>query len=233
MTTYPNAPRLLGAAFLIVIVTSLIAGIFGLNSGTTVSPDGVSDQLVSISNNLDMMHISILGGMLNATSIVFLAVLLYIVLSSQDKVLALVALGLWLAEAVFYAIMQIGTLALIPLSQEFVRAGAPANSFYQVLGEFLYNGINGNGLAIHMWFYCAGGLLWYYLFYRSQYVPRAISLFGILAVILGLAGIAFQLIGYSVPIYVYLPIGLFELIIGIWLVLKGIEEPRPAAGQAG
>jgi len=30
--------------------------------------------------------------------------------------------------------------------------------------------------------YCAGGILWYYLFFKSGYSPRAISLFGLVAV---------------------------------------------------
>lgn len=215
-----NAPRLLGAAFLIVIVTSAISGTF-LNSA--VGSGTISDILSNIPNNLTMMRISILGGMLNSTGIIILALLLYIVLKKQNKIIALVALGLWLAEAIFYAIMQIGSLALIPLSLDFVKAGAPMNSFYQTLGEFLYNGVYSQGLTIHMWFYCTGGLLWYSLFYRSKYVPRVISLFGVLAVAVGLAGIVVEFFGYVVPIFVYVPIGLFEFIIGFWLLLRGVK----------
>ena len=233
---YGNAPRLLGAAFLIVIVTSLIAGIplnsiVGNSSGASIDPTGIPDVLVKVSNNLTLMHVSVLGGLLNSTGIVILAVLLYIVLKGQNRILALAALGLWLAEAIFFAIMQIGLLALIPLSHDFVNATAPVPAFYQTLGDFFYNGIYSQGIMIHMWFYCVGGLLWYYLFYRSKYVPRLLSLLGILAVILGLAGIVFQLFGYSVPIFAYLPIGLFELIIGVWLLLKGIKDQRPAKDQ--
>lgn len=215
-----NAPRLLGAAFLIVIVTSAISGTF-LNSA--VGSGTISDILSNIPNNLTMMRISILGGMLNSTGIIILALLFYIVLKKQNKIIALVALGLWLAEAIFYAIMQIGSLALIPLSLDFVKAGAPMNSFYQTLGEFLYNGVYSQGLTIHMWFYCTGGLLWYSLFYRSKYIPRVISLFGVLAVAVGLAGIVVEFFGYVVPIFVYVPIGLFEFIIGFWLLLRGVK----------
>ena len=216
-----NAPRFLGAAFLIVIVTSAISGTF---HDSVVGSSSISEILSNIPNNLTMMHISILGGMLNSTGIIILAVLLYIVLKKQNKIIALVALSLWLAEAIFYAIMQIGSLALIPLSMDFVQAGAPLNSFYQTLGEFLYTGVYRQGLTIHMWFYCIGGLLWYSLFYRSKYIPRVISLFGVIAVVLGLAGIVVEFLGSVVPIFVYVPIGLFEFIIGFWLLLRGIKD---------
>ena len=143
-------------------------------------------MLANVSNNTALFRVVILDGLLNSTGIVALAVLLYVVLKEQGKLMARVALGLWLAEAIFYAIIQLGLLALIPLSAEFVAAGAPAGSFYQTLGDFLYHGLYSQGMTLHMWFYCTGGLLWYYLFYRSNYIPRAISIFGLLAVSLGL-----------------------------------------------
>ena len=169
---------------------------------------------------------------MNSTGVVALAVLLYVVLKEQGKLMARVALGLWLAEAIFYAMMQLGLLALIPLSTEFVAAGAPAGSFYQTLGDFLYNGVFSQGMTLHMWFYCTGGLLWYYLFYRSNYIPRAISIFGLLAVVLGLGSVVFQLLGYEVPILLSLPLLPFELAIGAWLLFRGIREQPTAVSPA-
>jgi hypothetical protein len=169
--------------------------------------------------------------MLNSVGVVALATLLYVVLKEQGKLMARVALGLWLAEAVFYAIIQLGLLALIPLSAEFVASGAPAGSFYQTLGDFLYNGIFSQGMTIHMWFYCMGGLVWYYLFYRSNYIPRAISVFGLLAVSLGLVAVVGQLLGYDVPILLSIPLLPFELAIGAWLLTRGIKMERARAAS--
>ena len=44
---------------------------------------------------------------------------------------------------------------------------------------------------------------------------------------MALVGIVFELLGYDVSIFVYLPILPFELTIGVWLMLKGIQE-KPA-----
>ena len=69
--------------------------------------------------------------------------------------------------------------------------------------------------------------MWYSLFYTSKYIPRVISLRGLLAVSVALVGIVFQFFGYDVPIFVFLPIAPFELTIGVWLLLRGIQEkPR-------
>jgi Domain of unknown function (DUF4386) len=82
--------------------------------------------------------IFILGDLVTSLGIIVLAVLLYAVLNRQNKIIALVALGCWLTEAMALAISKIGASALIPLSLEFVKAGAPEHSYYQTLGEFLW-----------------------------------------------------------------------------------------------
>jgi len=213
-------PRLLGVAFLVVVVTSLIGGLFDTAAGS----GNISNVLVSVAGHVTLARVSILGGVANSVGIIILAVLLYVVLRSQNKTIALVALGFWFAEAVFYAVMQLGAGSLIPLSQGFIGAGSPAGSFYQTLGVFLYDGVYKLGLSIHMWFYCLGGVLWYSLFYTSRSIPRALSVFGIAAVLVGTLGIVFTLLGFDVPIYAYLPIGVFEILTGFWLALRGIPE---------
>jgi hypothetical protein len=229
MISDKSAPRLLGAAFLVVILTSLSGGLL---LSSAVGAGSVADMLVSLSNQTALMRLSILGNMLTSCGIVALAALLYTVLSKQNKIIALVALGCWLAEAIFLALSQTGTAALIPLSLDFVKAGAPDHSYYQTLGQFLYSGIYHQGYTIHMWFYCTGGILWYSLFYQSKIIPRVISLFGVLAVSLGLVGIVLELFGYAVPIFVFLPILPFELTIGVWLLLRGVRGSSEHLTQA-
>jgi hypothetical protein len=75
-----------------------------------------------------------------------------------------------------------------------------------------------------MIFYCLGGILFYYLFLKSKYVPKALALFGIIAASLGFIGTLIGLFDYNVPLYVFLPILPFELAIGVWLMVKGIRD---------
>jgi hypothetical protein len=225
MTTNRNTARLLGASFLIVAFTSLAGGLL---LTAVVRSGGISDILVGISNRLTLMRISILADLVTSLGIIVLAVLLYVVLNKQNKILALVALGCWLTEAIALAISKIGASALIPLSLEFVKAGAPQHSYYQTLAGFLYNGIVIQlGQTIELLFYCFGAMLWYSLFYRSRYVPRVISLFGLLAVSVALVGLMVELLGHDVSILVFLPILPFELTIGTWLVLRGVKDEVP------
>ena len=123
MNTQKNAPRLLGAAFLLVAVVSLGSGLL---LSSVVGSGSISDILVHVSHQGTLMRLSSLGELATSAGIVALAGLLYSVLHTQHKLIALVALGCWLAEAISLAFSQIGTLALLPVSLDFVQAGAPA-----------------------------------------------------------------------------------------------------------
>jgi hypothetical protein len=219
--TTTNTPRLLGAMFLTVIVTSLLMGVLISFSRST------SDILIKVANNLLPMRLSILFALVTSIGVVIMAGLLYTVLKKQSKPIALIAFGLWLAEAMALAISKLGALALIPLSQDFVAAGAPGSSFYQTLGNFLYTGIDKTGMDLHMIFYCAGGILWYYLFFKSRYIPRIISIYGLAAVAVALVGNVIAFFGYDVPMAVSIPLLPFELAIGLWLLTKGIKDQEP------
>jgi len=223
MNTDKNTIRLLGAAFLIVFVASMLSGSL-LNAA--IGSGSISDNLVNISNNLTLMRISILVELVTSIGIVVLAVLLYVVLHQQNKIIALVALGWWLAEAITLAVSKIGAFALIPLSQEYVKAGAPDPSYFQTLGDFFYYGFDRQGWAIHMLFFCLGGILWYSLFYRSKYIPRVLSAWGVIAVSLVAINVILVLFDRNIELQMLLlaPYLVFEFLIGPWLMVKGIRD---------
>jgi hypothetical protein len=222
MNASKNTIRLLGAAFLIVFVASMLSGSL-LNAAT--GSGSISDILVSISDNLTLMRISILVELVTSISIVVLAVLLYVVFHKQYVIAALVGLGWWLAEAIILAASKIGAFALIPLSLEYVEAGAPDSSYFQTLGDFFYYGLDRQGWAIHMLFFCPGGILWYYLFHRSRYIPRVLSVWGLVAVSLVAINVLVMLFDRSLGLQMIMlaPYLLFEALIGPWLMIKGIK----------
>jgi hypothetical protein len=225
MSSTERTPRLLGAAFLGVVLTSLTSGVLFMSA---TGEGSVSQVLAHVADNVTLARLSVVAGMANSVGIVVLAAFLYVVLARHSKVLALIALACWLGEAMFYALQQIGVSGLIPLGQDFVKAGSPDSSYFQTFGDLLYNGLYKFGGTILMFFYCAGGLAWYGLFYRSRLIPRAIPAFGLVAVSVGLVGTVLGLLGNDVPMLAYLPILPFELTIGTWLLLRGTRHD-PAA----
>ena len=227
MKSDKNTPRLLGAAFLLVFVASLLSGSL---QESAIGSGSISEKLVSISDNLTLMRISILVELITSIGIVVLASLLYIVLHKQDRIISLVALGWWLAEAIILAVSKIGAFALIPLSQEYVKADTPDSSYFQSLGDFFYNGFDRQGWTLHMVFFCLGGLLWYYLFFKSNYIPRALAAWGLVSVFLVTINTLVVLYDRDNDLIMIMlvPYLLFEGLIGPWLMVKGIRQDSEA-----
>jgi len=178
-----NTVRLLGAAQVMVFVGALITGGF---LASAVGSGSISDILVNISKNPTRMRISNLAALGYSFAVIAMGVLYYVVFYKEYKIIALVALGCFLVAAITFTVTKIGTNALIPLSQEFVEAGAPEASYFQTLGDFLYNGVEKRGFELNVLFNILGFLLVTYLLYISGYIPRAISIWGLVALFLAL-----------------------------------------------
>jgi hypothetical protein len=213
------APRLLGAAFLIVIVTSLVSGVV---PSSALGSGSLSETLRKAADNETAIRVSVLVAMLNSAGIVVLATLLYVVLRGYGRAVAVGGLGMWLGEAFFYALGYVGLLALVPLGHDFVKAGAPDPSAYLTQADFLYNGLYKLSGTLLMFFYCAGGLLFYSLFFTSRTIPRLLSAYGLAAVTLALVGVVLELLGAGTFMALMIPILPFELVAGLWLLIKGV-----------
>jgi hypothetical protein len=218
-----KAIAFLGVAQLFVFAASIVSEQL-LKSA--VGAGTLSEQISNISKNHRRIRISNLVALANTVGIIVLAALFYIVLSDLNKSIALVALGLFWAEAITLAMSKIGSYALIPLSRDFVDAGSPAKSHYQMSAEILYYGLDRKGYDVHMLFFCLGAILWYYLLYISEIVPNALSIWGLAAVCM-----------LSVPVFLTLynrdlipaaellalPYAPFEVVLGIWLIVSTIN----------
>jgi hypothetical protein len=226
-------PRLLGFMFVFVALASLLSGqLLGPLSYSIIGPpDNISETMIKFSDNPTTVQMSIVGFLIEAVGIVLLAVLLYTTLKKQNKIIARWAFGLWIVQAVFVAVRQISAFSLLNVSQEFVKAGATDSSNFQTLGSLFYESIQ-FVYSSQMVFYCIGGILFYYLFLKSKYVPIVLSLWGITAASLAFIGTLFAFFDYDVPIYVFLPLLPFELAIGIWLMVKGFNSSAIASGSA-
>jgi hypothetical protein len=220
MSAQMTTVRLLGAAQLLVFVASLVSDRL---LTTVVGTGGVSEILLNVSNNLARIRISNLVALLNSLAIILLGVLFYAVFYKEYRVVALLALICFVAEAITLAVSKIGAFGLIPLSQQFVEAGAPEPSHFQALGDFLYHGVDRLGYLVHMLFFCVGGILWYYLLLSSGAIPRALSIWGLAAVSLLTIPTLLQLYdrNLTAAMVLGLPYAPYEVVLGLWLVIKG------------
>jgi hypothetical protein len=170
-------PRCLGAAFVFQFATSLAAGLLS----ASLLDGGISEVLSDISNSLGHMRVIIVLELLTSVGIIVMASLLYAVLKDQGRAVALVALALWVAEAVFLTVKTLALYALLGLSQAPDGASVVGGSIDQSLGS-LALAVSQHAGDIDMLFFCLGAMLWYSLLYRSRVVPRILAVWGLLAV---------------------------------------------------
>ena len=226
MSLDKNIPRFLGIAYLIQFVASFFND--ALFNAATGSGDTL-EKIVNISNNVILMRLSVFSILITGLGIIAMTVLLYIVLQNQSKPLALLALSFWIIEVIFLIASCVGINVLIPLSLESVGSGfsdltlVTMASLLIEFKEFTY--------AIHLLFFGCGGILWYYLFYKSKYIPRALALWALIMMPFMIADVVLVLFGIGLdsimrmvilfPLIAYLP---FEGIMGIWFIVKGIDD---------
>lgn len=219
MNSDKNTPRLLGAAFLLQAVASLVASLILLEP--LIVSGNIIDSMTNIANNALQIRASIVVEMLTVIGIIMIGVLMYVILKKQDMKIAIVAMGLYLVEAAILAVSRIATFALLLVSQESVIAGHPA--YLQTLGSMFYESQQ-FGYDLHMLVFALGATLFYYVFYKSGYIPKVLNLLGLIAAPLALIGMPFVLFGYDVPIVIFILNLPFELGIGVWLMVKGIRD---------
>jgi len=228
MNTYRKTAIIVGTFFLIAMAVSLIGGIW---LETIIS---VPDFLVTVAANETQVIIGVLLELINGIAVVGIAVMMFPIFRRHDEALALGYVALRIIEAVVIIVAAVIPLSLIALSQEFVAAGAPDASGFQALGASLLAARAiwaGQMLGI---FFCIAALLLYYLLYQSKLVPLWLSGWGFIAVALVLLWNLLELFGISISfgMALALPMILNEIVLAIWLIIKGFNPSAIAAGAA-
>lgn len=219
MSSSKHIPRFLGAAF---VFQAIAAVVWTLLFSSLIVPGDISATMTNIADNALQMRASIVVAMFTAIGIAVLGSLLFVVLHKQNKTIALMALALYLLEVAILASSRIEAFALLRISQESVIAGHP--DYMQTLGNLTYEAAD-FGDWLHMLPFALGALLFYSLFYTSRLIPRVLSIFGLVAASLALIGTTLVLLGFDVPIFVVALNFPFEITVGVWLLVKGINDP--------
>ena len=219
--------------FLYIIGT--MAGV--LSVIVTQSILNAPDLLGKLSTNQNQLIIGALLVLIMGLSLAMVPVILFKILKKQNETMALVYLVFRGAlETVIYIAMVITWLFLVIVSREYLKSGTPDASQFQTLGTVLLHGNNAIGTILGIVF-SMGALMLYYVFWRSKLIPRWISGWGFFAIILHLATnllIIFSVISSAATVttVLNLPIGLQEMVMAIWLIVKGFNPAVIVSGSA-
>jgi hypothetical protein len=191
----------------------------------------VSDYLVQISANAGQVTSGAFFQFLMVAAYVGMAITLYPILKKYNESLALGYVGFRLVAAAFIVIGVVLLLLLLTLSQEFVKAGAPVSSHFQTIGELMRTGrdlVNHVGMILIL---SMGGLMFYFLLYQANLVPRWLSVWGLAGTavsILASGLFMFRIVDLLTSVYMNLPLALLEIVFAGWLIAKGLNPSAVA-----
>ena len=220
----------------------VIAALFVLTAATSIPAAFVLDPMLNAPHYLAWIFpnqaVVVLGALLwsfNNIGIVFIAVFALPLLRKLDEALAVGYLATRIIEGTIMMFGIVATLLLIPLSQEFLQAGAPHGSWFQTIGDVLkhaqYLGLTGLSLLM----LGLGGLLFTWMLFRYRLVPRFIAVVGLIGyALVFLVSIAawFGLVDPSPGAsgwggVLALPVAVFEIILlPFWLLIRGFKMPE-------
>jgi hypothetical protein len=229
MDTSRRTATLVGSLFLVSNATFLF-GAFFLVEPILSSPDYLT--LVSASRAQ-----VVLGALLefsNGIAYLGIAILVFPLLNPRFRSLALGYVGFRIIEFVMQTLSDISPLALVSISEEFVRTGGVDAASYQAMGTLL--------ISQRFWAFqmvtislVLGAWIFYSMLYRSKLIPRFLSIWGLVGATS--VFLIFLLDAFGIP---QGPVGVLsllmlsnELFLGVWLIVKGFDSAAVAAAVPG
>ncbi len=229
MNTYRTNATIAGVLYIL----GTVAGIVSLALSQPLRDAG--DPLAGAAANANQVIVAALCVLLMCLSLAMVPVVLYPVLKRHSEVLALgYVVFRGALETVTGLMVPITWLLLVAMGRSYGPIGAAAASGFQASGALLMKAGEGALAGI---IFCLGALMFYAVLYRSRLVPRWISVWGLAAVVPYLAAeflVMFALFDStsSTAVLLFLPMALQEMVLAVWLIVKGFSSSAIAPQAA-
>jgi hypothetical protein len=229
MTRKTNA-RLAGFMFLFYIATAAPEGL--LFSRATAG-DGIAAKLASVAQHATLMRWDAVLSMICFVDAVVLAVALYGLTRDEDHELAVLALSCRVGEGVLNAFPLL-PMGLLWLATGGAAAAVPDAATANALGALLLKVGSWKTLASATCF-ATGSTIFAYLFLRARTIPVWLAWVGVVGSALVVVGLPAQMAGFiSGPVtdLMWIPVAVFEVVLGFWLLIKGVATTTATARLA-
>ena len=219
-----------GVLFILGTVPALLS--LPLAQNTVSAPN----HLTAISTNEGQMIIFTATKFIMGVACAGIGLALYPILKKYNEGLAIGSVGFRVIEGVLDVVGALLYVVLLALSQEFVKAGSPASSFFQTADVVVNAGIGWLRDAAMLLAFGIGALMYYVVFYQYRIVPRLLSVWGLVGIILTIISALLVMVHLLPPygtiqVILNLPILPQELVLAAWLIAKGFN-PSAVASEA-
>lgn len=220
-----KAAKMVGCIYLLAILPALFAEFYV--SSQLIVYDNVLETARNISANKRLFRLGLAANLCVFALDVILITALYVTLGPINKSIALLAVGWRLVETGVLVVALLNDLDVLRVLGDAAYLKAfDANQLHALMR--LSIGAHGAGYSIGLLFAGLGSTLFCYLWFKSGFIPKALAAWGVfgslLLAIFNFSFIIWPDLSNTVTVFYYgTPIFIFEVIIGLWLVIKNIK----------
>ncbi|MEM9649357.1 MAG: DUF4386 domain-containing protein [Bacteroidota bacterium] len=220
MKTNQQIGRIIGFLLLIIIALGIPSVIFrGLSSSLVNS----SSFLSLVSENAMEMRIAVLLDIIVSLLWITVAAFVFPYLKKFNNRLALAYMAIW---SVYFGVIifsNISHLSLISLSQEFESMNQLNLEYFTLVGRLKvddYFWAHFFGIML----YASAAFIFYYFLFRKRYVPRFLSVWGMVAIFIVFVACWLNIFDVNISFHFFSQNGLHMIILMGWLVAKGFSD---------
>lgn len=221
-----RAARIAGAAYLISMATAVFAQMYV--KSMLVAPGNSAKTAQNIITHESLFRIGMVADIATSIGVAILIWALYVLLKPLNRNLALLAAMLRLLECAVGFIAILGSLAALRLLSGADYLKTIEADQLHALAQIAI-GIQGSALTLSFILLGLGSTVFAGLLLKSRFVPRVLAAWGIFSSLLLSAGALSAII---IPAFAkdfqflsMLPLGLYEVTLGFWLLLRGVKTP--------
>jgi hypothetical protein len=219
--TYRKTAIIVGILFIIGTAAGILSVV------TTQSVSNAEDYYAAVMANESLVIIGALFILVMGLSLAMIPVVLFPLLKIFNEVLALgYVVFRGVLETVTYIGMTVCMLLLVPFAQGYAEASDAYD--YQNLATVVMQVQDAINIMLIIMF-SLGGLILYYLLFKSKLIPRWLSVWGIIGILLHLSTAFLDMFGImdssmsGGTMTLNFPIFLQEMVMAVWLIVKGFS----------
>lgn len=217
INSYRTTARIVGVIYLAGFVVGIVGNIMIL------SILNAPDHLATLTANSMTLAIGAILWLMAVAGDAAHGVLMFPILKQRSERLAIGYLAARIIDATFIAVSVLFVLIQIPLGSEYLKAVVPNTLYLQTLSAL---SIQANLYAYEIGMATLGvsGLLLNYVLFKANLVPRWLAVWGLVGYAIIFGGMLSAVMGSGLGDLSSLPGGLWEMFMGVWLIVKGFKS---------
>ena len=213
-----------GLLLLVIFITGVY--IFQFLQGAVLFSENFAIQTAENENKIIL---SVLLAVFSGIASIIVSILLHPIFKKQHYNLAYLYVAFSILNFIAIMVDNYSVISILEFSKEYIKSGSLTSNSIQMMKTITFQK--------HWWthyFYllisCFPVFVLYYTLFVSKLIPRILSVFGVLAVLIMSIQVLASIYGNSISMNMMLPMAIIQIILPFWFIFKGlktIEEATP------